>query len=751
MRIKERAHTMEDLSQEEAREQRTVRFNFGVQKLKDYRAQGKELGFLEASDFGEGELTKFEERAQGWPYMMDMDDPKASIGRYASYKDRKIQLPDGKWRSFTSQDAHDNLLAILASACSKTQTGGFTHQDLMGKGGGKFIIACDEEEGEKLERAPYHFEQMFLTMYAISIRYGHSAWLIEKHTPMENPEDGNKIVYFMDLDIKQPEIVPPKYIEGLVFVITTQLKRFYVGADENLFESICATATVKLERCKACQCTSCNAKHNCDVCNNLGNTGLNKNGHACSSCGGKYPVKKKTGIHLHFPRIVMSTLQALDIRQTLIAECTKLWGVRVEPFNSWEEVIDESIYKHSGLRMIGANKGDKCACKTKVDDKCTECGNRRRIDSGRPYFPLACFGGDGLRNQDIERVYQADFCKLIKDCSIRAYGKPVTEGYKLYSGAPTHSTSFTKFKGKKRPREEGSAQILEKNCLAPDSPEVIAIQSFFTQRSVTNQFCPEKYGDLVVAQVKILKGQFKVDVSGANARYCMNKGDVHNGNRVFFEFRACTKGSYGVVQRCYCEKPDIRKYGSCKDYESGPMPLPETISQILFPGHAKPGSSKASEYGSVLSRLDPRTLNPSTRSQSQILLNAGNMLARELFGDQIQWTTSQRFLTMYGNSMLQAPGPRNNTTAAVYKPIRLDSLGPLNDKVMISLGFIETHHAETEYKKIKATPTIQDLQRALGKTIKNILSVALHADEVEVLDILQTKPSFTFLKDLVSK
>ena len=749
---------MEDLSQEEKRQHKAVRFNFGLEKLSEYKAQNKELGFLEATLLGEEELQRFEERAQGWPYMMDMDDPKASIGRYASFKDRKIQLPDGIWMSFSSQEAHDNLLAILASSsCNKKADlkVNESHLDLMGEHGGKFKIACDEDEREKLQRQHfYHHEKMFLKMYAVSIRYGHTTCLVEKHTPMDNPEQGNKIVYFMDLDIKQPELVPPKNIEGLVFVIVAQLKRFYRNAPEELFKSICAAATVKLERCKACQCTSCNAKHNCDVCNNLGNTGLNKNGHACSSCGGKYPVKKKTGIHLHFPNIVMSTLQALDIRQTLIAECTKLWGVRVEPFNSWNEVIDESIYKHSGLRMIGANKGDKCACKVKVDDKCVECGNRRKINSGRPYFPLACFGGNGLRNREIEEEYQRDFCKVIEDCSIRAHGKPLTEGYLLYEGAPTHSTSFTKSKGKKRSRSEDgpTLQALEKNCLAPDAPEVTAIQSFFTQRSVTNQFCPEKYGELVVAQVKIFKGQFKVDVTGANARYCMNKGDFHGGNRIFFEFRSATKDSSpGVVQRCYCEKPDIRKYGSCREYESRLLPLPENVSNILFPD-TKSGNSKASEYGSVLSRLDPRCLNPSTRSQSQVLLTAGNMLVRELFGDQIQWTTSQRFLTMYGNSMLQAPVLRRDAMAPpLYKPIRLDSLGPLNDKVMISLGFMEVGCSETEFRKIKTNPTVQEVQRSLSKTIKNILSVVLHADEESVLDILRTKPSFKYLKDVVSK
>jgi hypothetical protein len=746
---------MED-SQQSQQEKRRVRFDFGVEKLDAYEARNKDLGFIEASTLGEEELKRFEERAQGWPYMMDMDDPKASIGRYASYNNKFIELPDGKCVKFTSEDARECLTCILGASKSTDSKTKESHLDLMGKDGGRFKIACDDEERQSLKREHYyHHEKWFLKMYAVAVRYGHNTCLVEKHTPMDNPEDGNKIVYFMDLDIKQPEIVPPKYIEGLVFVIVAQLKRFYVGCSEDLFKSICATATVKLERCKACQCTSCEANQNCEVCNNLGNTGLNKNGHACSSCGGKYPVKKKTGIHLHFPHIVMSTLQALDVRQTLIAECTRMWGVRVEPFNSWEEVIDESIYKHSGLRMIGANKGDKCSCKNKINDLCSDCGNRKKINTGRPYFPMACFGGDGLRNQNLEREYQADFCKVIEDCSIRAHGKPLTEGFKLYEGAPTHSTSFTKIKTKKRARSEDgpTMQVLEKHCLAPDAPEVTAIQSFFSQRSVTNQFCPDKYGDLVVAQVKIYKGNFKVDVTGANARFCMNKGDFHGGNRVFFEFRAATKDcSHGVVQRCYCEKLDVRKYGSCKDYESRLMLLPESITQILFPENAKPGSSRTSEHGSVLSRLDPRTLNPSTRSQSQVLLNAGNMLARELFGEQIQWTTSQRFLCMYGNSMLQAPVLRRDTMATpVYKPIRLDSLGPLNDKVMISLGFMEAHHAETEFKKIKASPTVQELQRSLSKTIKNILSVALHSEEDTVLEILQTRSSFKHLKELVSK
>jgi hypothetical protein len=135
-----------------------------------------------------------------------------------------------------------------------------------------------------------------------------------------------------------------------------------------------------------------------------------------------------------------------------------------------------------------------------------------------------------------------------------------------------------------------------------------------------------------------------------------------------------------------------------------------------------------------------------------MLLNAGNLLVRELFGPQQTWTTSPRFMAMYGNSMLQMPllrKDRDHADRQPFRTIRLDALGPQDDKVKISLGFMEEEHTEAEFKRIKASPSIKELQHRLNNTIKHILNVALHAEEAQVLEVLQ-KASFKELRDIVT-
>ena len=757
------------MQEEEARDKRTVRFNFAIQDLEKYMAQGKELGVLLTTDLEEGELEDFEQRATGWPYMLDMEDPNpaSAVGRYSSTKSKKLQMPDGKWYSFDSQLSAMSLGAILLK--SQTKVAPYTHVDMMGERGGRFYIAANEEEAEALGRPLWATQRQFLRLYALATLHGHKTWLIEQHTPLKDAKEGNLMVYFMDLDFGQPDIIKPKTIEVLIFIIVRSLKKFFPGASEDLLQCICATTTCKIERCQACLCSQCSSqpeKH-CEECSGMGNTGKNKSGNACATCGGQYPVKKKTGLHLHFPNIVLSTSQALDIRQTMIAECTRLWGVRAPPFNSWEDVFDRSVYEKSGLRMIGANKGEICkSCKggfaSKKDPlkivECATCQNRRRIDQGRPYFPIACFGGNGKRDKTLEIKYESDFCLLIEHVSIRAHGKEITPGYALYEGAPTDVTRIRVGKKRARSLEGGPATPASSTAaMPPDAPEVSAIQSFFTDKNVQNLFCPAKYGELVVSQVKVRQRGgmvYKVDVTGANSRFCMNKDDYHGGNRIYFEFRAATKDTaQGVVQRCYCEKAEVRKYGTCAEYASRPMQLPEAIARALFPrvdGEApscKTSEVGKSEGGSVLSRLDVRSMSMTSRTQAQMLLKAGNLLVRQLFGAQQQWTTSPRFQAMYGKSMLQAPMARRELLPH-FRAVKLDRLGPLDTEVMINLGFLAKDKSEEDVQKVKASPTLRQLQQALASTTNHILNVVLHANEEQVLEVLATK-SFSALKKLI--
>ena len=718
--------------------------------------QVTELGTLSLSNIADEELALYESRARGWEYMVNFDKMEEAIGKYSSNLTKKLKLFGGGLEglyTLTSKEVADNISSILFA--SKTNKPPFSHVDLMGTSGGKFYIAKDAHEVLALneasgtaQRSAWHTETNFLNLYALYCLYGHKNWLVEQKLDIFR--------YFIDLDFKQPGILLPEKIEAIVFIVVRAVSKFFPDSIDDLLKCICSSTVCKVDRCKACLC-ECEGQKDCENCKGVGNTGK-KGVLDCPGCGGEFPVSKKTGVHLHFPNIFVSASQALDMRETVIAECTRVWGFRSSPLNAWSEVIDEVVYKQSGLRMMCAHKGEPCKqCKShKSGEICPGCKNTRRIDQGRPYFPVLCTNGKGLRDKLLEDEYQNNFSKLIADTSIRFYGDEVTPGYSLYEGAPTSATSFKmkpmtgiKLAGKKRVISETTGSLLSQQ-LALDAPEVRAIQSFFSEESVKNKHCSAHYGELVVSQVKYKKKDesFKVDVSGKNSRYCMNKGDNHGGNRVYFLFRAATtERTMGVVQKCYCEKEDARKYGPCATYTSSPMTLPHKIASVLFPSSSEGGSM--AEDSSVLTRMDFRGMSIKARSQNQLLLTAGNIMCKELFNTV--WTNSPRFCSMFGSSMLETSAlPK---TLTVYKPFKMDSIGPDDSKALkwINIqGFSGTLKGRREsaveedfeeQSKQRITKPVkkgmESIEKRLNTIVTNILGVALHHEEDKIVTILE--------------
>ena len=752
--------------------QPNVRFMLNVNEM-EKASKTKELGVLDRSNLSQEDLEEFEQRAKGWEYMVNFEHMDDAIGRYSHNKDNRIEMSGGGVTgtyTFSSKEAADNLIAILNTAKAKQPP--FSHVDMMGCAGGKFYIAKDAEEAVKLERSPWQTEENFLKMYAMASLYGHKTWLVEQRQEIFR--------YFLDLDFNQPGILLPEKIEAVVFVVLKSLNKFYADSPENLLRCICSSTVCKIERCKACVCECKGVEKDCEECKGVGNTGKRipapgtslGTAPPCIACGGEFPVRKKTGIHLLFPGVFVTAKQALDMRETVIAECTRVWGFRSSPFNSWPDVVDGSVYNKAGLRMICARKGEPCKeCKSrKADEKCPACKNSRRIDQGRPYFPLACFSGRGLRDQAMEKTYENDFVKLVQDTSIRYFGDTPTAGYALYEGAPKSSTALkikpmpaaglTRVGGQKRVLSETTGTLLSQQ-LALDAPEVRAIQSFFSEESVKNKHCSAHYGELVVSQVKYKKKDecFKVDVSGKNSRYCLNKGDNHGGNRVYFLFRAATTDHpMGVVQKCYCEKEEARKYGPCVSYTSSPMTIPHKIASILFPSSGGGGSGASmAEESSVLTRMDFRGMSIKARSQNQLLLTAGNIMCKELFNTV--WTNSPRFCSMFGSSMLETSALPKALT--VYRPFKMDSIGPDDSKALkwINIqGFIGTSTStskETRSRKnsVMDEEDIEDkgktakpktskkgmdsIEKRLNLIITNILGVALHHEERKIIQTLE--------------
>lgn len=460
-------------------------------------------------------------------------------------------------------------------------------------------------------------EETFLKYYALARLQGQIQYFIETRTPVFR--------YYMDLDFKQPAEIPPRSMEIVAFVILRTIRKFWPERPEtdDFFRCIVSTTNYKKEPAKP---------------------------------GAETSTKVKTGVHLIWPFIFLSDVMALDIRESVIADLQNTFGPRTEPaMNNWSDVVDLSVYKGSGLRMIGSNKTEAChACNRKGTDEkgelCGSCGGQRKVDAGRPYMPLLVLNGAGRRDLEKEAQYLKDFHAVVLDSSIRCHDTQVPDtGYRIPDGAPTYESNqaHSKKSGHGRPgiaAEFGAAaRFGNKNRLDLTTKESTAMQDFircqmgggtiYTTIGVQSVLCIGK------------KSKYLVNVQGVNSTFCQNIGRCHRSNRAYFEFT-----TEGCVQRCHDQSETIEKdmkFGLCKDYKSANVRLTAELMSVLFPETAAKNElmdfvpqndTFGDSMASVQELSDLKTLDMRLDVKMRSLLAAGDQLSMELHG--MEWSST---------------------------------------------------------------------------------------------------------------
>jgi hypothetical protein len=186
-----------------------------------------------------------------------------------------------------------------------------THTELMG---GQYVV-------------PAEFNDEFLWHLAISLHQGHLSSLVERRTEFFR--------YHLDMDFAEAEVVTLERLRPYMLTVQEVVRRFFPFAGKDFLECvICSASGTKIV---------------------IATDGTTK--------------QLKSGFHILFPHIWVHTDQALAMRADLIVHLTKKFGERKQPFkNNWADVVDESVYVGSGLRVVGAVKVSMCktaACKEK--------------------------------------------------------------------------------------------------------------------------------------------------------------------------------------------------------------------------------------------------------------------------------------------------------------------------------------------------------------------------------------------------
>jgi hypothetical protein len=256
----------------------------------------------------------------------------------------------------------------------------------------------------------------------------------------------------------------------------------------------------------------------------------------------------KHGCHLVFENVFVNSPIALSLRSHLLACIDDAFGADdLRPCNEWADVIDDSVYKANGLRMLFSGKGRNENRAYVPRAKLSSSGSRDGPD-----------GSDGSRDGVHVRplVLSPETVQTaLRACAIRtpnAVLTPCVGGEHLVADDPNGHGP--------RGAVVGQSKDL---ALYADALESLRQHLLPEHRkaSFTGVFVTDH-----AAYVKV------------NSRYCANVAREHRTSTIFYEIT-----SKGVCQRCYSRKDTH----GCSSYRADTVPLSSRIVKQFLPSKVK--------------------------------------------------------------------------------------------------------------------------------------------------------------------
>jgi len=276
----------------------------------------------------------------------------------------------------------------------------------------------------------------------------------------------------------------------------------------------------------------------------------------------------KVGCHLHFPNVFVNSPIALKCREGLLTylasidlmstdtasclpHCTSSQSVTqrdessetatdshdsdfITPLNAWSDIVDDTVYRGSGLRMVWSHKGR---------------------DEARPYAPS--FEMDSMngwskvecgRNQNL--VMKREY---VHDCSIRS---------------PTSGT-LTPCRHGEHLLADSVYNHHDGGTLVPGRSSSIAI--YDEAIGHIRKALPEPYR--TISFVRAFVTDHAVYLK-STSRYCLNVRREHRTSTIYVSVTR-----QGMTVRCYSRKDE---YG-CSRFSGPLIALPQAVLKIFFP------------------------------------------------------------------------------------------------------------------------------------------------------------------------
>ena len=324
----------------------------------------------------------------------------------------------------------------------------------------------------------------------------------------------------------------------------------------------------------------------------------------------------KTGVHLIWPNIYISKKTALLLRKCIVQSIEMKLGSRPS-YNSWEDVVDQTVFEQNGLRMIGSHKMSNCAvCKRSKkqlcsNKKCIEMYNCRKIDEGRPYSPTYVLDGNGkLLPKELKKLKNDNYYMIVQT-SIRSDSLLET----------THSSPiwFTFTQEKPKPKIKiipgiedklGIKELKPKQRVSDTDMRSTKVQEFI------KKYLPSPYKRVTITDLFLCENN--IYVAQTDSRFCMNIDREHNSNHIYF----CINKNE-IYQKCFCRcaSKEGRKFSLCSDYKSAGRKISANLQKILFP-QLNTKTLTAQDYSQFITH----------QTEDEQLNNILNNLEDQLFG-----------------------------------------------------------------------------------------------------------------------
>jgi hypothetical protein len=276
----------------------------------------------------------------------------------------------------------------------------------------------------------------------------------------------------------------------------------------------------------------------------------------------------KTGIHLIWSNIIVSHENIGWLRESIIQYLILKVGERVH--DKWNKVIDDSVYKQNGLRMIYSNK--MALCKTcKKSDTCSLCKKTGKYHEGRPYIPYKRIDSD--YNVEIYSKSEADpdfILNIIKKTSIVSSD--------IISTFTDERPSWLKESSNMRNLDLGFEDLFGSSKLKFKEKIFNTEELFVMIENHIRKYIPN-YSQIRLTDIhRCSNGEYYV--CRTNVSYCMNIDREHKSNTIYFYI-----DKTNVYQKCFCncDTLDGRKSGKCMDYRSNGFKLNKKLIKMLYP------------------------------------------------------------------------------------------------------------------------------------------------------------------------